>query len=283
LTTGVKPLSSDTDISGKTSWVLFFNSLGLFLLAYLFIFVLNLLVTGIAAVANQIPVVLFYYGPDFLIRGRDWTIDAINIVFSSGPMFMLIFSAVLVILYFSVISETGILRLFLMWAMFHAITRTFGELLVGAILSKGFGFVIIYMFIMDTGKLILTIFSFLMLFTIGIFLSKSSLFSGNIYFNMIGSSQCFKFVNRQMIWPFLAGNLLIFLFKLPEMNIFEISVNASMGLLLIPVIIRSKSVEDLYFDEDPRNIRFNFRVFTLALISIILFRIVFEFGIRFSP
>jgi hypothetical protein len=282
LATTENSASGDQIITGSTSRILIFNSLSLFLLAYLFIFLLNILVTGIAAIANQIPVVLYYYGPDFLIRGKDWTIDAINIVFSSGPVFMFIFSAILIILYVSVITETGILRLFLLWAIYHAITRIFGELLVGAIMSKGFGFVIIYMFIMDTGKLILTIFAFLALFTIGIFLSKSALFSGNIYFNMIRGSHCTRFVNGQFIWPFIIGNVLIFLFKLPEMNIFEISVNASMGILLIPLIIRSNSIEDLYFDEDARNNKLNIRVAIMALISIVLFRVLFDIGIRFS-
>jgi hypothetical protein len=277
-----KETAGFSELSGSVSWIMSFNSLALFLLAYLFVFQLNLLITGLAAIANHIPVVLYYYGPDFLIRGRDWTVDSINIVFSSGPLFMLILAAILVILYIMVSTETGILRLFLLWAFYHAVTRTFGELLVGAVMSKGFGFVIIYLFIMDTGKLILTILAFLVLFTIGIIMAKQAFFSANIYLGLLRSSVSGKFVTHQFFVPFLLGNLLMVLVKLPDFNVFEMSVNATMVLLLIPLILKSKGLEDLYFDEDPRVIRLNIPILIVTIIAIALFRVIMAVGIRFQ-
>jgi hypothetical protein len=277
-----KETAGFSELSGSASWIMSLNSLALFLLAYLFVFQLNLLITGMAAIANHIPVVLYYYGPDFLIRGRDWTVDSINIVFSSGPLFMLILSAILVILYIMVSTETGILRLFLLWAFYHAVTRTFGELLVGAVMSKGFGFVIIYLFIMDTGKLILTILAFLVLFTIGIIMAKQAFFSANIYLGLLRSSVSGKFVTHQFFVPFLLGNLLMVVVKLPDFNVFEMSVNATMVLLLIPLILKSKGMEDLYFDEDPRIIRLNIPILIVTIIAIALFRVIMAVGIRFQ-
>ena len=224
---------------GNTPRVVFVNSLILFLLSYLLLKFLDILVTGLAASVNHIPAHLYYHGVDFLIRGKDWTIDAINIVFSSSPLFMLILSGIFTIIYIRVSTETGLLRLLLLWSLFHALTGSFGEILVGAIMGKGFGFVILYMFIMDTGKLILTISAFLVLFIIGLLLARQALYSANSYFNILRSRDCRKFINMQFLWPFFAGNLIIALFMIPEVNFFELMVNGTMLLLIIPVIMQS--------------------------------------------
>lgn len=272
--------SATKDISGAVSWILFIQSLAIFLIAYFVIFSINLFITGIAANISHIPVVLYYSGPDFLIRGRDWTIDSIKIVFSSGPLFMFVTAVSLVVLYIMVSAETGILRLFLLWAMYYSITRTFGELLVGALMSKGLGFVIIYMFIMDTGKLIIAIFTLIFLLIVGLLLARQALLTANIYFNYLRASDRKRFINRQFVWPFLTGMLLINLISLPHTNSFEIGVLATMSLLILPFSVISKSNEDLYFDEEPRKLRLNPAIILTAILVIVIFRVVFAFGIR---
>lgn len=272
--------SDRSAFKGSTPRVIFFNSLILFLLSYLLLKLLDILVTGLAATINHIPAHLYYHGVDFLIRGKDWTVDAINIVFSSSPLFMLILSGIFTIIYIRVSTETGLLRLLLLWSLFHALTGSFGEILVGAVMGKGFGFVILYMFIMDTGKLILTISAFLILFIIGLMLARQALFSANSYFNVLRSRDCRKFINVQFLWPFFAGNLVIALFMIPEINFFELMVNGTMILLIIPVIMKCPGIEDLYFDEESRSVKIN-RIYLLTtLLCWIAFRLVFHSGIR---
>jgi hypothetical protein len=267
-------------VPGSTFRLISVNSLALFLLAYLVIYLLNLMITGIAARVSNIPAVLFFDGVDFIIRGKDWTADAINIVFSSGPLFMLFLSAIFIIIYISVETETGILRLLLLWLFFHALTRSMGEILVGTIMNKGFGFVILYLFIMDTGKLVLTISSLIIMSTMGIFLARPSLFSANIYFNFLLKSHRMRFILNQFLLPYFIGNILIFLVKLPTINMFDIAVNASMILFLFPVAVWSTNIEDLYFDEEPRKLPFSFLLIITTVILYVVARIVFGFGIR---
>jgi len=270
------------DFPARTFQIIFLNSLFLFLLAYLFIYLLNLFITGFASQANNIPAILYYHGVDYIIRGKDWTPDSINIVFSSSPLIMLFLSIVYVIIYVSVSAETGMLRLFLLWMLFFALTRCFGEILVGAIMNKGFGYVILYLFIMDTGKLILTFSTFLIMFTTGFFMTRHALFSANIYFNDLRRSYRMRFIISQFVLPFILGNILIFIVKLPEINIFDIAVNASMILFLIPIVFRSVTVEELYFDEDQRKIRFSFILLVATILFYTLFRIFFGIGIRLT-
>ncbi|MCX6248284.1 MAG: hypothetical protein NTW10_11165, partial [Bacteroidetes bacterium] len=66
--------------------VILLNSTFLFLLAYLFVFLLRELAIVIAAGSFDIKVVMMYYDVEFLIRSRDWTSEAVKVVFSTGPM-----------------------------------------------------------------------------------------------------------------------------------------------------------------------------------------------------
>lgn len=267
-------------IPRRTFRLISFNSLLLFIIAYLFIYILNLFATGFTAMLFNIPVVVYYHDVDFLIRGIDWTPDSVSGVFSSGPIAMFVLSLFLLILYKYVETETGILRLLLLWMIFHALTRFFGEILVGAILNKGFGFVILYMFVMDTGKVVLTIMGFVAMFITGLFITRFSLYTANIYFNDLLKPYRNRFLISQFIIPFLLGNLVIFLIKLPEVNYFDIALNGSMVFFLIPLIVRSFGMEDLYFDEEPRSISLKIMLPVATIVILLLFRVIFGFGIR---
>ena len=201
-------------------------------------------------------------------------------VFSAGPISMVVLSLFLLILYTTVATETGILRLLVLWMIFHALTRFFGELLVGAVMGKGFGFVILYMFVMDTGKVILAIFVFVAMFTIGLLLFQLFLFSANIYFNDLRKSYRLRFIINQFFVPFLLGNIVILLIKIPTFSYFDVTLNATGILLLIPLFIRSVSFQDMYFDEEPRTIKIRVIMITTTIILLVLFRIVFGIGVR---
>jgi hypothetical protein len=257
-----------------------FNSLLLFLIGYIIVYVLNLFITGYAAIAFNIPVIVYYYDIDFLIRGIDWTPDSVSGVFSSGPLAMLVLSLFLIILYKSVETETGNMRLLLLWIIFHALTRFFGEILVGASLNKGFGFVILYMFVMDTGKVILTILGSVAMFAVGLFMARLSLYSANIYFNNLRKANRNKFIFSQFLLPFILGIAVIFIIKIPEINYFETALSASMVLFLIPIFMRGISIEDLYFDEDPRTIKIKPVLPIAAGLLLILFRVILGIGVR---
>ena len=272
--------TGSVDIPQGTFKTIVFNSLMLFLIGYLVIYVLNLFITGYAALLFNIPVLVYYYDLDYLIRGIDWTPDSVAGVFSSGPIAMFVLSLFLLILYKAVETETGMLRLLLLWMIFHALTRFFGEILVGALLNKGFGFVILYMFVMDTGKVILTILGCVAMFSAGLIMTRMSLYSANIYFNDLLRSYRNKFIFSQFILPFFLGNIVIFLIKMPKINYFDVALNASMVLFLIPVFVRSISMEDFYFDEDPRKIKLNLVLPVTTVGLLLLFRVILGLGIR---
>jgi hypothetical protein len=268
------------EISKRTFHIITINSCFLFLIAYLIIYLLNLFITGYTAIIFNIPVIVYFYDVDYLIRGIDWTPDSVSGVFSSGPIAMFVLSIFLLILYKAVETETGMLRLLLLWMIFHSLTRFFGEVLVGTILNKGFGFVILYMFVMDTGKVIMTIIGFVAMFTMGLYMTRMALYSANIYFNDLLRSYLFKFINSQFFLPFFIGNILIFIIKIPEFSLFDVAMNASMILMLIPVLVRSINIEDFYFDDFPKEIKVKWIILITAFLLFFVFRLVLGFGLR---
>ena len=269
-----------TEFPKGTFTIIFANSFFLFLLAYLIVYALQLFITAFTARLFDIPVVVYFNDVDFLIRGIDWTTDMVSGVFSAGPLAMLVLSLFLLILYSTVATETGILRLLVLWMIFHALTRFFGEILVGAVMNKGFGFVILYLFVQDTGKVILSILVFVAMFGIGLLLFQLFLFSANIYFNDLRKSCRLKFIISQFFYPFVLGNLVILMLKIPDFSYFDATLNVSGILILVPLLVRSVSFQDMYFDEEPRTIKIRALMIATTIVLLVLFRIVFGIGVR---
>lgn len=269
-----------SDYPKGSNFIISINSLVLFLLGYLIVYLVYLFATAFSANASDIPLIINYNDINFLIQGNEWTSDTVTAVFSAGPLISFILAISMLILYSKVAMETGILRLLVVWILFHSLTRFFGEILVGALMTRGLGYVILYMFIMDTGKLVITFFAIVAMFTIGLLLTRLVLYTGSTYFtDLIGKNRV-RLIWNQFIIPFFIGNIMIFLIKLPEISLFDIALNACMILILLPITMRSFSIGDLYFDDDPRQIKFvvYFAIATIALL--VLFRVIFGIGVR---
>ena len=111
-------------------------------------------------------------------------------------------------------------------------------------------------------------------------MARLSLYSANIYFNDLLRTYRNKFIFNQFILPFLIGNIIIFLIKIPEFSYFDIALNSSMILILLPVLMRSITIEDFYFDEEPRTITFNLILPIATIFLLFFFRFILGFGIR---
>jgi hypothetical protein len=262
-------------IARGTFPIIFFNSTVIFLLAFFLLDTITKMATAISAKAFDFNTVVLYYAVEYLVLARDWSTDSVQVVFSTGPVFAFILG-----IHVKVMEETGILRLLLLWLFAHCLVFLFGDILAGALLSKGFGYVIMYLFFMDTGKMIITVFAIVALITIGLFMSRLFLYTGNIYFNSLTQFNRGRFVRHQFLYPWIAGDIIIILLKLPDVRIYEIALNFTMIFLLLPAILRSRSIQDLWFDEEPRTIRFSLVLTGITILFMIAYRIVLGYGIR---
>jgi len=268
-------------MSRKQLFIIGLNSTVLFLIAYFLLFSLASIVTAISASAFDIPTEITSSQILFFIRSYDWTSDAVKTIFSTGPIMALLTGILLWILYTRVAEETGILKLLVVWMVAHCIVFFFGDMMMGALFSKGFGYVIMYLYFMDTGKMIITLFALVSMFTLGLVMTRQMLFTANTYMTVLPEKDSRKFVLVQYLIPFLAGNILIGLVKLPGITLFESFLNGSMIIFLIPIYIRAGMIQDLYFEEEEKEITIYWRSFAIALLLLVLFRIVFGIGIRF--
>ncbi len=264
----------------KNSLIISLNSTAIFLLAYLFIYLIRQFSIALVSSSFDIETIVYFFDVDFLIRGRDWGHDAVKVIFSIGPFVSLLLSLIALIAFANYQHKTSVFRLFIFWVFCFGFTGFFGELLMGSLMDKGIGFVILYLFFMDTGKMVIAFLSLIILIATGLFIKNYMLITGNIYYNYLVKRNRGKFVFNQIILPYLAGMLIIYLVKYPRMLTIELAVNLSMILLLLPAIIRSRFRNELFFDQDSRNIHLYGWWILAASLLFPIFRIILGIGVR---
>jgi hypothetical protein len=264
----------------RKNLIIILNSTFLFLLAYLFVFIMKELAVDIAAKSFNINTVMKYNGVDFLIRSRDWTVDAVQVVYSVGPLIAMMITLITVIIFALISHQKWAIRLFIMWIFLQAFTQSCGEIIFGALFNRGFGWVLIYLYFDDATKMLMAIGIIIGMLIGGLFLSRFILFTGNIYFNFIGKVERGSFLMSQIFLPFLIGTGIITLIKIPIVNAFEVFVEGSMLLILLPAIIYARFSDDLFFDEEPRKIQIKWIWISISFLVLLLFRFFFWKGVR---
>jgi len=260
---------------------IFLNSLFYFLCAYFILFFISRIGVAISASAFSIPVRIYYHKIDFLIRSVEWTADAVSAIFVTGPLICLILGIVMLIIFMNVATETGILRTLLIWMIILSIISFIGEIIIGSFLNQGVGYVIMYLFIMDTGKIVLTLFGGIILFITGLIMSRLLLYTANTYLTDLKDLEKTKFVIYQYIFPYLSGILILGLVEIPKFSLFYTLVRLCGIIFLIPVVSRSVSLQDIYFEEEVPVISLSWKAAAVALGFLVLYRVVFGIGIRF--
>jgi hypothetical protein len=100
-------LNRNYSFLGKGKYlIILLNSTFIFLLAYLFVFLLKEMAVVVAAGTFDIKSVMMYYDVEYLIRGRDWTVDAIKVVFSVGPFIAIMLTLITITIF--AMSKTGL-------------------------------------------------------------------------------------------------------------------------------------------------------------------------------
>jgi len=264
----------------KVAWVITLNSTVLFLLSYFTLYLIYQAVTVIAGSLFDYPVILYYYEVYFNISPEKWYNDSVKTIFSAGPLILFILAIISFIIYSNLKELTGNFKIFFLWSFLHGTNMLFGALLVGTLFDTGVGYVISWMYIMDTGKVLYSTISIFMLVIAGLISVKPFLFSGNHYFNFLSKENRTFLIKFQVIMPFLAGNVIIFLIRYPHFMFYETFTCLVMIISMLGIVFTYHNFHELYFDEDEKMIRFDW-LFLFFLLGIILFyRGILQLGIR---
>jgi len=243
------------------------NSLMLYLMSYFFIDFLSNFGMAITSLLFEYKTIVYYYNIEFLVDYDDWFADAVKTIFATGPIIGLIIAFLSLIIYSKVYLETGVLKTLLLWSMFHGANAIIGGTLIGNLMGKGFGYVIMYLYYSDTGKLIMSLLMILLSIIIGTVSTKYWIMSANTYYNYSKPHNRPLFITSQVLIPYLVGTLSIWLITLPEGLRYDTFVNISMVFMVLPPLLLNKYYQEYYFDEEPRKIKYG--------INIILFSIIF--------
>lgn len=271
-------------------FVISVNSLVLFLLSYMVIYVLSQLITVWVATTFDYKTILYYYKIYYDIESSAWNADSVKILYSIMPLNGILLGTIFIILFSTFRNEPGNFKLFFLWGFVHGMVMFFGSLLMGTLLNKDFGWVIAYMYYRDTGKMIFSIISIFALVAIGGVIAKSFLISGNAYFNFIDKKNRKFMLTGQVIFPIITGTIILALIKIPnefyygtvDEMYYEFLKLSTLVILVIPLIVAFRSYDETYFDEEPRKIFLNWKALVVTVVIIIAFRFGLVSGITFG-
>jgi hypothetical protein len=263
----------------RNLWTITINSSSLFILSYLFVYIFALLITSLAGTFFEYSSTIYYYDIYFTIRSDQWYHDAVKVIYSAAPFACLFIGTLLLIVFSYVREEKGLYKMFFFWGFLHSYTMFFGGVLVGTVFGTGLGHAINWSYILDTGKMVYSIIAIAVFILIGVLSSKSFLISANTYYNNLTGAVRSKFVWAQMVLPFIVGNVMMFVFRMPRLKMYYIFVGITMILVIIPAWISTRFYPTLYFHEDPVSIKPRWKLVFLALFVYAALRILLGIGI----
>lgn len=260
-------------------FIIAFNSTAYFLISFIIMYLLGQFLTAVVALQYDFKSVLYYYKLVWAIDSYEWTTESVKLLFSLAPLLSLLLGIIFLVIYIILYDDRSNLKLFFLWGFAHGMVWFFGALIAGAILDQGFGYVIMYMYFKDTGKLVLSLLSLTALLLVAAFTTKWFLFSGNAYFNQLNEHNRAFFTFSQIIIPAVLGTALLIGSKLPLITYYELFTLLMMIAFIIPMLTNFHNFNTFYFDEFPIEIKADKKAIITAILMLVAFRTIFEFGI----
>lgn len=203
-------------------------------------------------------------------------------LYSIAPALGMFLGIMALLIYIQMYDALAYFKIFFLWCFAYAIIWSFGAMLAGTILDKGFGYVVMYFYVKDTGKLVMTLIALTMLLLVSTLTVRWFLFSANSYFNQLNEYNRSFFTYSGVVLPLVAGTFIMILIKLPMITYYELFVLLTGLLFTLPILLRYKSMPTFFFDEFPITIKLDKGALIGAIILLVAFRVVFEFGVRIS-
>lgn len=226
------------------------NSLAYFLLAY---YVLILLTNGFNVLLlnlNGIQAWLTYFGVQLAEPKKIWPSDLKLLVFFFGTGFTFVLGILAERIYKKTRRHINHLKLFFLWFYLLAFAYFFGNVIIGAFFLYGPGVVFDQWGIPMIIRLVFALSAAAALILIGFFSTRNVLLSFNVYKHHLSSESFSALLWVQLIVPFLAGNLIIFLLKIPhqaDFLYFDTLVLISLLITLVTILLKAKNYSSIRF------------------------------------
>lgn len=258
--------SLKTKLSRSNFWIIVVNSTASFVVAYLIVFYVNMLTTILSAGMFDFNLSFNYSQVYYQIQDYKWTHDSVKLIFGSGSIMVFILGVLSLVGFFGLIEESSRLKTLFLWITLISFNQTFGNLMIGNLFKTGVGHVFNWMYFSDTAKMVVALMGFFGLVVTAFIMRKPVGISANTYFNKIGSKNFPFFIMAQLILPFIFGYGLILAYFSQQLVFKEKYAWVSLGIMLLFIFISLSKSEDMYFDEEDKNITFSIFLIVTAIV-----------------
>ena len=261
-------------LSKRNFWVIVANSTAAFVLAYLFIFYIDFFSKILTSGMFDYDVSFNYYVIYYHIEPFQWTHDSVKLMYSAGPVLVLIFGLISLIGFYSLVEEPARAKIFFIWLTFLSLSHFFGGILIGNLFTKGIGHVFNWFYLNSTEKLVVAMIGFFGLIGTAFLMAKPIAISANSYYQEFNQKLFPFFFTAQIIMPFIIGTILTELYFLPMPN-FQVMWFWAPVIVLLYIIYKVLDGSDnLYFDEEDRTVEISKGLVITAISIYIGFRVL---------
>lgn len=242
-------------LTRRNFWTIVLNSTIAYLMANMFVFYINHVMTIIGAALFGFDLSFTYNFIYYHVESYEWTADSVKLIFSIGPLMVLIVGIVSIIIFSKNSEETARIKILFIWISLIAFNFFFGGLLIGNLFRNGVGHVFNWMYLKDTEKMAIALFGLFSLVTIALLMARPVAMSTNTYVNKLNENNFPFLITAQIIVPFILGEILTLAYHLPNIYFQEKYSWISLAVILIIIIARINNFNTIYFDEEERKVR----------------------------
>jgi len=257
------------------------NSLVLYIVAYLLIYMLYQLAVLIVASNWKLDSILFYYDLAFNDFSPLWNRRNIIIVTFSGPFLSLILGFLFMRYFARRPKYSKQARLFMLWIGLHGFNFFLGAFASGVSFDEGFGYVPAWLFMNIFWKIL---FSMIFLFLLGVvgYYSVPRFLETSYSRKRIRQPNKNKFLLFQVALPWIIGSLIIFLVKIPSNMPYDVGIMITMLFGVVPIFFNKRAKPTKHFKIEKRGNQFNYLMIAVVIAIILLYRIGLNNGLHFQ-
>lgn len=264
------------------------NSLSMFILSFLLVYLTSQVATIITASYYEIPTVLYSYRVYWPLYTYStlYTRGALIVIFGIGPAISLILAFLFYRIFLLLKHRTRLLRIFFFWATIHGLNFFFGSYIVGVITRTGFIYTSEWLFfsnIFDPEEIMFMIIAFIALIVAGYLATRHVITTADSEIMIIPRFRVFYLLSKVLI-PWIIGNLVLFAINLPN-NPLELWLLYVMSLLVVlPMFVNYNSPMNLQLKtfEIKKKYRLGWEYVIFAIIALVLFRLGLFNGISYG-
>ncbi|HOW31306.1 MAG TPA: hypothetical protein PLP88_07055 [Bacteroidales bacterium] len=256
------------------------NSTAYYVLSYIiFAFLFQLAQSLVSLYLFEIPSTFDRHTAQYLTKPESWSFDSVKVIFSSGIVLAFVMGIVCLIIYLKALQLDGLLRLFFLWGFVHSMNLLLGSVMLGSFVFEGFGYVLSWMYLQDTAKMILFFISLFLILAAGSLMTRPFLYSANTYYNMLSAEMRPGFRKYQFLFPYIFGTAIIFLMRFP-VSLYELLLIITPGLMILPLFWGIGKFPPYFFEDHPKTIDIHWKLVIIAICVIITYLVVLGIGIK---